>query len=179
MKGELGFSGIVVSDWAGIDQISPDYPTAVRTGVNAGIDMVMVPTDYKRFISTLRDEVNAGRVPMARIDDAVTRILTQKFALGLFTKFTTDRALTAQVGSAAHRAVARQAVRESMVLLKNDGRAAAVPDRQLQDRGRRQPRRRPGPATGRLVHHWQGASGTTTSGTTFWQALQAAPSRRA
>jgi len=121
LKGELGFAGIVVSDWAGINQISSDYPTAVRTAINAGIDMVMVPDNYKTFISTLRTEVNAGRVPLLRIDDAVTRILNVKFALDLFNHPYTDRTYTGQVGSAAHRAVARQAVRESQVLLKNDG----------------------------------------------------------
>ncbi len=121
LKGELGFQGIVVSDWAGIDQLPGDYASDVRTAINAGIDMVMVPSNYKTFISTLRTEVTAGRVPMSRIDDAVTRILNAKFALGLFSQPFTDRAYTAQVGSPAHRAVARQAVRESLVLLKNNG----------------------------------------------------------
>lgn len=84
LKGELGFTGIVVSDWAGVNQISSNYATAVRTAINAGIDMVMVPDNYKTFISTLRTEVQAARVPMSRIDDAVTRILNAKFALDLF-----------------------------------------------------------------------------------------------
>ncbi|MGC1377855.1 MAG: glycoside hydrolase family 3 N-terminal domain-containing protein [Anaerolineales bacterium] len=175
LKGELGFKGIVVSDWAGIDAISTDYPTAVRTAINAGIDMVMVPTDYKTFISTLTAEVNAGNVPMSRIDDAVTRILTQKFALGLFTKYKTDRTYTSQVGSAAHRAVARQAVRESQVLLKNDGvlplsktatYKIVVGGSHVDDLGYQM---------GGWSITWQGGSGaTTTGGTTFWQALQAA-----
>ena len=175
LKGELGFQGIVVSDWAGIDPISTDYPTAVRTAINAGVDMVMVPTDYKTFISTLRNEVNAGRVPVSRIDDAVTRILTEKFALGLFTKFKTDRTYTSQVGSAAHRAVARQAVRESQVLLKNDGvlplsktgtYKIVVGGSHVDNLGYQM---------GGWAITWQGGSGTTTSGgTTFWQALQAA-----
>src|ERR1051326_4728501 len=120
LKGELGFQGIVVSDWGGIDQISSDYAYDVRTAINAGIDMVMVPTNYKTFISTLKSEVQAGNIPMSRIDDAVTRILNAKFALGLFTQPYTNRSYTTQVGSAAHRAVARQAVRESLVLLKNN-----------------------------------------------------------
>src|SRR6185369_2377839 len=121
LKGQMGFKGIVVSDWAGIDQLPGDYASDVRAAINAGIDMVMVPSNYKTFISTLRTEVQAGRVPMSRIDDAVTRILNAKFALGLFSQPLTDRSYTAQVGSPAHRAVARQAVRESLVLLKNDG----------------------------------------------------------
>ncbi len=63
LKGQLGFQGFVVSDWAGIDQISPDYPLAVRTAVNAGIDMVMVPNDYRRFMTTLTAEVEAAASP--------------------------------------------------------------------------------------------------------------------
>ncbi len=64
LKGELGFQGFVVSDWAGIDQISPEYALAVRTSVNAGLDMVMVPNDYRRFIETLTRRCDAGRVPV-------------------------------------------------------------------------------------------------------------------
>ncbi|HEX9385123.1 MAG TPA: glycoside hydrolase family 3 protein, partial [Anaerolineales bacterium] len=120
LKGELGFQGIVVSDWAGIDQLPGDYASDVRTAINAGIDMVMVPSNYKTFISTLRNEVNAGNIPMSRINDAVTRILNAKFALQIFAHPYTDRTYTALVGSPAHRAVARQAVRESLVLLKNN-----------------------------------------------------------
>src|SRR5690606_3294204 len=124
LKGELGFTGFVVSDWAGIDQIdgAPGFTGAeVATAINAGIDMVMVPNDYRRFISLLRTEVQAGRVPVSRVDDANRRILTKKFELGLFERPLTDRALTATVGSPAHRDLARQAVRASQVLLKNAG----------------------------------------------------------
>ncbi|HEX5997386.1 MAG TPA: glycoside hydrolase family 3 N-terminal domain-containing protein [Jiangellales bacterium] len=124
LKGELGFSGFVVSDWNGIDQIDgqPGFTAAeVRTAINAGIDMVMVPTAWQTFISLLRTEVQAGRVPMSRIDDANRRILTKKFELGLFENPLTDRSYTSTVGSAAHRALARQAVQKSQVLLKNSG----------------------------------------------------------
>ncbi len=174
LKGELGFQGIVVSDWAGVDQVSTDYPTAVRTAINAGIDMVMVPNEYKTFISTLRNEVNAGRVSMSRIDDAVLRILTKKFELGLFTKYRTDRTYTSQVGSSAHRAVARQAVRESLVLLKNDGvlplsktstYKIVVGGSHVDNLGYQM---------GGWSITWQGGSGNTTTGTTFWQAIQSA-----
>src|SRR4029077_2784087 len=105
----LAFQGFVVSDWQAIDQISSDYSYDVHTAVNAGIDMVMVPDNYKTFISTLDTQITAGNIPMARIDDAVTRLLTAKFALGLFTQPYTNRIYTTGVGSAAHRAVARQA----------------------------------------------------------------------
>jgi beta-glucosidase len=133
-----------------------------------------VPTNYKTFISTLRAEVQAGNIPMWRIDDAVKRILNAKFALGLFSQPYTDRSYTAQVGSAAHRAVARQAVRESLVLLKNDGvlplsktgtYKIVVGGSHVNNLGYQ---------AGGWTITWQGGSGATTTGTTFWQALQAA-----
>jgi beta-glucosidase len=122
LKGQMKFGGFVISDWEGIHQIPGDWPTQVRTGVNAGIDMMMEPSAYKAFITTLKDEVNAGRVPKSRIDDAVRRILTKKFELGLFEHPYTDRSKIGSIGSDAHRAVARRAVAKSQVLLKNKGR---------------------------------------------------------
>ncbi|GAA3142462.1 hypothetical protein GCM10020001_076710 [Nonomuraea salmonea] len=122
LKGELGFDGFVVSDWNGIDQIDGAPGTSaqdVRTAVNAGVDMAMVPTEWRRFIELLRAEVQAGRVTTARVDDAVRRILTKKFELGLFEEPLTDRSYTSTVGSAAHRALAREAVAKSQVVLKN------------------------------------------------------------
>jgi beta-glucosidase len=119
LKGKMGFDGFVISDWRGIFQLPGDRAQQVRDGVNAGIDMMMEPDEYKSFISTLLDEVHAGRVPMSRIDDAVSRILTKKFQLGLFEHPFTNRADLGKVGSPAHRAVARRAVAESQVLLKN------------------------------------------------------------
>jgi beta-glucosidase len=126
LKGQMGFGGFVISDWEGIHQIPGDWATQVRTGVNAGIDMMMEPNAYKDFISTLIGEVNAGRVPLSRIDDAVRRILTAKFELGLFEHPFTDRTHLGEVGSPAHRAVAREAVAQSQVLLKNKHHALPV-----------------------------------------------------
>ncbi|MCW3050780.1 MAG: Beta-glucosidase [Solirubrobacterales bacterium] len=120
LKGSIGFDGFVVSDWEGIHQIPGDWATQVRTGVNAGIDMFMEPYSAQSFESTLISEVNAGRVSMSRIDDAVSRILTKKFELGLFEHPFTDRTHIGEIGSPAHRAVARKAVAESQVLLKNE-----------------------------------------------------------
>jgi len=119
LKGSMNFGGFVISDWEGIHQLPGDWPTKVRTGVNAGIDMMMEPNIYQSFETTLTDEVNAGRVTMSRIDDAVSRILTKKFELGLFEHPYTDRTNLPDIGSPAHRAVARKAVAESQVLLKN------------------------------------------------------------
>lgn len=122
LKGAIGFDGFVISDWEGIHQIPGDWPTQVRTGVNAGIDMMMEPNAYQSFIATLLDEVRAGRVPTSRIDDAVSRILAKKFELGLFEHPFTDRRNLDRIGSRAHHAVARKAAAQSQVLLKNDRR---------------------------------------------------------
>jgi beta-glucosidase len=119
LKNQTGFDGLVISDWEGIHQIPGDWPTQVRTGVNAGIDLMMEPNAYKSFISTLTDEVNNNGVPMSRIDDAVSRILKEKFELGLFEHPYTDRTNIGDIGSASHHALARRAAAESQVLLKN------------------------------------------------------------
>ena len=130
LKGKLGLDGFVISDWEGIHQLpggvsgqADPSPAQVRLGVNAGIDMFMEPNTAEDFVTTLIGEVDAGRVSQARIDDAVTRILTKKFELGLFEHPFADRTHLDDVGSDAHRAVARQAVAQSQVLLKNAGNA--------------------------------------------------------
>jgi len=129
LKGELGFQGFLVSDWAAIDQISPDYKTDVESSINAGLDMVMIPygpghpNNFVEFIQDLKQLVAENKVPQARIDDAVRRILNIKLQLGLFSAPYTDPALNAAIGSAAHREVARECVRESLVQLKNDKHA--------------------------------------------------------
>jgi beta-glucosidase len=120
LKGELGFQGLVVSDWAGIDQINGDYYSAVVTAINAGIDMNMVPIDYIRFIKTMKQAVKKGDISEERINDAVRRILTVKYQLGLFSDPYPHSDLLETVGSDSHRAIARKAVRESLVLLKNE-----------------------------------------------------------
>jgi beta-glucosidase len=120
LKGELGFQGFIVSDWMAIDQVHPDFYTAVVTAFNAGLDMNMVPYDYRRFIATLTAAVEKGDVPMTRIDDAVRRILRVKFLLGLFEQPQAYSRLLSEVGSEEHRAIAREAVRKSLVLLQNE-----------------------------------------------------------
>ncbi len=126
LKGELGFKGFLVSDWAAIDQMSINYKQDVEASINAGLDMIMIPNgpdkpnNYIEFIDDLKELVTDGKVSQTRIDDAVRRILRIKFQMGLFENPYTDPALTAQIGSAAHRAVARECVRQSLVLLKND-----------------------------------------------------------
>lgn len=130
LKGELGFRGFIVSDWAAIDQINTnDFKYCIERSINAGLDMIMIPNgagktnNYVEFITLLKELTAGGKVPVSRIDDATLRILRVKYAMGLFEGTAVDPALTASIGSAEHRAVARQCVRESLVLLKNDGRA--------------------------------------------------------
>jgi beta-glucosidase len=176
LKGELGFDGIVVSDYNGIDKIDGKAgftPAEVTASINAGMDLVMVPFAWKQFIDTLRAEVEAGRIPLSRIDDANRRILTKKFELGLFEKPFTDRRFTKTIGSPAHRALARQAVRESQVLLKNTGGVLPlkksrskifVAGKNADDIGNQ---------AGGWTVGWQGSSGPITPGTTILQGIQA------
>jgi beta-glucosidase len=129
LKTELGFKGFTVSDWAAIDQLGPDFKSDVEQSINAGLDMVMIPNgpgqanSYLDYITALKVLVNEGRVTQARIDDAVRRILRVKFMTRLMDKPMTDPALTAQVGSPEHRQAARECVRASLVLLKNEQKA--------------------------------------------------------
>jgi beta-glucosidase len=126
LKGELKFNGFIVSDWAGIDQLSPNFKYAIEQSINAGMDMVMLPNgkgkhnSYHDFARLTKELVKEKTIPMSRIDDAVRRILTVKYELGMFENRDADPKMTAQVGAQEHRAVAREAVRQSLVLLKND-----------------------------------------------------------
>ena len=172
LKGELGFNGLVVSDWMAVDQLDPDYERAVAAAVNAGLDMAMVPINYQRFITTLTKVVQSGAVSMARIDDAVLRILSVKARLGLFRQPFGDESLLEEIGSPAHRAVAREAVRRSLVLLKNENQllplAKDMPTLLVA-----------GPAAddiglqcGGWTIEWQGAAGRITPGTTLLEAMK-------
>ncbi|MBE1586088.1 glycoside hydrolase family 3 N-terminal domain-containing protein [Nonomuraea angiospora] len=171
LKGRLGFKGFVISDWQAIDQIPGDYPSDVRASVNAGLDMIMVPYAYPAFESTLKAEVEAGRVPLGRVDDAVARILTQKFRLGLFEHPYADRSGIDDVGSAAHRAVARTAAARSQVLLKNDGGLLPLRrDARIYVAGSNADDI--GNQTGGWTITWQGSSGPITPGTTVLSAIR-------
>jgi beta-glucosidase len=121
LKKELGFQGLLVSDWEAINDVVPNnYRASVKTAVNAGIDMAMDPKNWKRFIEVLTGLVDKDEVPVSRINDAVTRILRVKYAIGLMQKPIMDYNVFDTIGCAVHRAVARRAVQESCVLLKND-----------------------------------------------------------
>jgi len=129
LKGKLGFNGFLVSDWAAIDQISSDYKKDIEISINAGLDMIMIPAgpgkanNYVEFINDLKELVAEGRVSQSRIDDAVRRILRVKFQMGVFEHPFADPSLTAAIGSDEHRLVARECVRQSLVLLKNSNHA--------------------------------------------------------
>ncbi len=120
LKGELGFSGFVVSDWEGIGKLPGAFDEQVAGAINAGIDMAMAPDHYREFVVTLQKLVQQQRVPLARIDDAVRRILLAKLKANLWKQPLVERGLDARIGSPEHRAVAREAVQKSLVLLKND-----------------------------------------------------------
>ncbi|WP_214481175.1 glycoside hydrolase family 3 N-terminal domain-containing protein [Bacillus sp. SM2101] len=177
LKGELGFTGFVVSDWAAIDQLPGDYASDVQTSINAGIDMVMVPDDYRTFINTLRTEVNEGRVSISRIDDAVERILTKKFELGLFEQPFTDRTFTSTIGSQEHRNIARDAVRQSQVLLKNDNSILPLSKdlNKIFVAGKNADNI--GNQSGGWTISWQGSSGDITPGTTILEGIQSTVSQ--
>ena len=183
LKGQLGFSGFLISDWAAIDQLSPNYKADVEKAINAGLDMVMIPygrgkpDNYIEFMNDLKDLVAEGKVSQARIDDAVSRILRIKFRMGLFENPWTDSALRAKIGSPEHRQVARECVQQSLVLLKNKRRALPLSKdlKHLVVVG-------PGAddlamQCGGWTISWQG-SGQLTKGTTILQAIREAVSPR-
>ena len=118
LKGELGFAGVVVTDWDGGLRFG-----AAHTVINAGIDLAMQPGNHEKFMADLKSSVEDGTVSQERIDDAVSRILRLKFKLGLFTDPYAKREFAKTIGSEPHRALARQAVRESLVLLKSKNSA--------------------------------------------------------
>jgi beta-glucosidase len=179
LKGELGFKGFLISDWAAIDQISPDYKSDVAASINAGLDMVMVPNgpgtsnNYVEFIQDLKELVGEGKIPMSRIDDAVSRILRIKFQMGLFDKPHTDPELTAAVGSAEHREVARECVRESLVLLKNAEQALPLSKKLKHLHVVGQAADDIGMQCGGWTISWQGQAGPTIhGGTTILAAIR-------
>jgi beta-glucosidase len=181
LKEELGFEGFLISDYNAINQIDPrDHKGAIATSINAGMDMAMVPTGYRDFFNTLKELVTEGKVPMSRIDDAVTRILRVKFAMGLMDKTRSqlaDRKLHQSFGSAEHRAVAREAVRKSLVLLKNENKILPLSKKIARVHVAGKSADDIGNQCGGWTIRWQGQSGNVTpGGTTVLQAIKSAVS---
>jgi len=173
LKTEMGFSGFLISDWLAIDQIpGANYKAKTVTAVNAGMDMAMAPSNYPDFITAVINSVGDGTISIDRVNDAVSRILTQKFELGLFEHPFTDTSQRDQFGGAAHRADAAEAAAKSQVLLKNSGNALPlastgnlyVAGSNANDLGNQM---------GGWTISWQGGSGNTmTAGTTILQGIQ-------
>jgi beta-glucosidase len=176
LKDELGFAGFIVSDWGGIDQVSPDYYQAVVASINAGIDMVMVPFDYERFLSNLKRAVERGDIPSQRIDDAVRRILSVKIKAGLLERPFPDPRHLERVGSPEHRALARAAVAKSLVLLKNENQtlplSKSLPLLLVAGQGAADI----GLQCGGWTIEWKGNPGDITPGTTLLEAFKTAVS---
>jgi beta-glucosidase len=172
LKGELGFKGFLISDFLGMDQVSPYYYEAMVTSINAGLDMNMGSYDPDRFISTVKKAVQSGDISMSRIDDAVWRILYVKFKMGLFENPMTDPSLLKLIGSTEHRALAREAVQKSLVLLKNEDHvlplAKDTPTIYIAGVGADDI----GMMCGGWTISWQGAMGNIEPGTTILQALE-------
>ena len=191
LKQRIGFGGFLISDYNAIDQIGdsptnscpsrrlcrravPDkYSYQIGVSANAGMDMFMVPSNYQTLETDLKTLVNNGVVPMSRVDDAVRRVLTQKFELGLFEHPFTDRSHINQVGDTAHRAVAARAAAESQVLLKNAHHVLPLStDDRIYVAGSNADNL--GAQTGGWMLTWQGQSGPIPDpGTTILQGIQA------
>ncbi len=172
LKTELGFKGFVVSDWNAINQLTGPLSNQIATAVNAGVDMVMMSDSYIPFINTLISLVEENTISQSRINDAVWRILKVKYELGLFDDAFENRSYLTGIGSSAHRDVARQCVRESLVLLQNNNSALPlskdnikifVAGKNADDLGNQ---------CGGWTISWQGDSGPTTTGTTILQGIR-------
>lgn len=172
LKGEYGFEGFLVSDWMAINQIDEDFYTCVVQSINAGLDMIMVPFDFKQFIESTLTAVQKGDISQERIDDAVRRILRAKFALGLFDRPDQMTYQDGVLGAAEHRKIAGEAAKKSLVLLKNEQSALPlqaespvfVAGEAADDIGL---------ACGGWSITWQGGSGPITQGETLLTGLKA------
>ncbi len=177
LRGELGFEGFLISDYEAIKQIDPDFKQAIALSVNAGMDMAMEPTRYREFFALLKELVQEGTVTQQRIDEAVIRILRVKFAMGLLDPdydYKVDRSELAVIGCAAHRDLARRAVRQSLVILKDDKKllplaagsgSILVAGSAADDIGQQ---------CGGWTIDWQGKTGAVTAGTTILAAVKQA-----
>lgn len=179
LKGELKFDGFLVSDWAAIDQLSGDYKDNIQQSINAGLDLIMIPNgpgqrnSYMDFMRLLKELVKEKKVDISRIDDAVRRIVKVKFEMGLFENPFVAKSLAATVGSQQNRDVAREAVRQSLVLLKNEkntlplsknAKSILVAGKSADDIGVQ---------CGGWTIIWQGKKGNIlTGGTTILQAVR-------
>jgi beta-glucosidase len=174
LVGELGFKGFVISDWKAIEELPGSFSDQIVASVNAGVDMLMQPDNYADAYTKLRQLAQDGKIPMARIDEAVRRILTVKFQMGLFEKPFGEPSWLPKVGSPEHRAVARQAVRESQVLLANKNGTLPLKEGLSSILVAGKAGDDIGLQSGGWTISWQGDSGPVTDGTTVLEAVRKA-----
>src|SRR5580658_8293274 len=175
LKNEIGFEGFVISDYGALQELPGSYKEQIATSINAGMDMVMVPQHYVEFMTLLKQNIQEGTVSLPRIDDAVMRILRVKFALGLMDprrNQLADRSLLSTFGSAAHRAVARELVRKSLVVLKNDSKVLPLAKNAAHIHVAGIAADDIGLQCGGWTITWQGGKGATTTGTTLLGSLR-------
>jgi len=171
LKEELGFDGIVVSDWMGIAEIPGDDKSDIEISINAGIDMIMIPEHYEVFLSTLKELVRNNKISMERINDAVSRILKIKYKMGLFDNPFSNRSNIKDIGSTLHRNIAKECVRQSVVLLKNNNDILPISKeiKNLYVVG--QGANDIGIQCGGWTISWQGEIGPITRGTTIFDGI--------
>lgn len=172
LKGELGFSGLVVSDWYGVYQVAPTRYESLVTTINAGIDMVMTPFEYKDFMSNMQKAVANGDISKERLDDAVRRILRVKFEAGLFDRPEASVEGLSVIGSEKNHAIALEAVRKSQVLLKNTNAALPISASAKKILVSGASANNLGRQTGGWTSEWQGVDGDTSiTGSTILEGI--------
>jgi len=182
LKEELGFSGLVVSDYNATQQLSGlTYKDQIRQAIEAGVDLFMEVSSWKEVAKCMKQLVEDGEIPAELIDDAARRILRVKFEAGLFEEEINgehEQILREEIGNEEHRKVAREAVRKSLVLLKNDNVGEQTALEALQDatniRLFGQKAYDIGAQCGGWTISWQGLTGKTTIGTTIIDGIAAA-----
>ena len=171
LRGELGFQGFISSDWYGVYEKEGNKYKALVNAINAGIDMIMLPYDYKFFSASLHQALANGDIDQARLDEAVRRILKVKFEIGLFDKVTTDASNLRNIGSKPHRELARMAVRKSLVLLKNNN-AVPISKNTPKILVSGSAANNLGKQSGGWTVEWQGIDGNWMPGTTILKGIQ-------
>ncbi len=180
LKTDMGFDGFLISDYNAVDQLPGDYKSQIAQSANAGMDMFMVPDKYAQAHGLLVALAKDGTVPMARIDDAVVRILRVKIAMGLLDAKRSplaDRTLHKTFGSAAHRLVARECVQQSLVVLKNERQILPLSKTAARIHVAGKNADNIGNQCGGWTIDWQGKTGNVTpGGTTILAAIRSAVS---
>ncbi|CAN6303546.1 unnamed protein product [Urochloa humidicola] len=188
LKTKMNFRGFVITDWQAVDRITNPphrhYYHSIQETIHAGIDMVMIPYDYPEFVADVVKQVKQGQIKLDRVNDAVSRILRVKFTMGLFEDPLPDPRLTKELGAQEHRSIAREAVRKSLVLLKNGKKGDKAPMLPLAKKAKKilvagSHAHDLGNQCGGWTIKWQGEAGNnlTGVGTTILEAIKKAVSK--